>query len=420
MTKPSTQHWKLIGPGLVVAATGVGAGDLVATLVAGARYGDALLWAAILGAVLKLAMAEGVGRYTLASGRSLYDGWSRMPFGLGRAAGLYFGLYLLVWGFVYGAAGMTAAALPIAALTEPLGLNLDLTAWAMMVGPVAAALVWFGGYALVEKVMGGLVAVMFVSVVGLAVIVAPNLGQTLSGLLPLLPEGSGFYALGLIGGVGGTVTVAAYGYWIAAKGWRGPEWMAVMRMDNRVAYAATGVFVAAMLIVGAELLHAAGIALGKGDRGLLDLGEVLRDRFGQPVAVGFLIGFFATAFTSVLGVWHGVSLMFADFYAHALGRAGDPEVTGDRSLAARAYMLWLTFPPMILLFLGQPFGLIVAYGVLGAVFMPFLAGTLLYLLNSNETPAEWRNGWVANGLLVGAALLFLILAGREIGRVVGG
>jgi hypothetical protein len=35
-------NWRLIGPGLVVAATGVEAGDLVATLIAGSRY--ALLW----------------------------------------------------------------------------------------------------------------------------------------------------------------------------------------------------------------------------------------------------------------------------------------------------------------------------------------------------------------------------------------
>ncbi len=345
--------WRLLGPGLVVAATGVGAGDLVATLIAGARYGDALLWAAIAGAVVKLAMAEGVGRFTLATGRTLYDGWRGLPGG-------------------------------------------------------------FGGYKMVEWIIGWLVAIMFVTVVGLAVLVAPDIGQTLRGLVPLVPEGAGVYALGLIGGVGGTVTVAAYGYWIAAKGWTGPEWMEVMRLDNRVAYAATGVFVVAMLIVGAELLHAAGIALERGDRGLLDLGEVLSERFGPAVATVFLIGFLATAFSSVLGVWQGVSLMFADFYAHLLGRAGDPAVTGDRSLAARAYMLWLTFPPMLLLMLDRPFGLIVAYGVLGAVFMPFLAGTLLWLLNSEATPKPWRNGWVSNGLLATAALMFLVLAGIEV------
>jgi hypothetical protein len=34
----------MIGPGILVAVTGVGAGDLVATLIAGSRFGYALLW----------------------------------------------------------------------------------------------------------------------------------------------------------------------------------------------------------------------------------------------------------------------------------------------------------------------------------------------------------------------------------------
>lgn len=43
------QMWRHLGPGIVVAATGVGAGDLVATLIAGSRFGYALLWAAVVG-----------------------------------------------------------------------------------------------------------------------------------------------------------------------------------------------------------------------------------------------------------------------------------------------------------------------------------------------------------------------------------
>jgi Mn2+/Fe2+ NRAMP family transporter len=34
---PRKSSWKYIGPGIVVAATGVGAGDLVATLIAGSN-----------------------------------------------------------------------------------------------------------------------------------------------------------------------------------------------------------------------------------------------------------------------------------------------------------------------------------------------------------------------------------------------
>ncbi len=37
----------------------------------------------------------------------------------------------------------------------------------------------------------------------------------------------------------------------------------------------------------------------------------------------------------------------------------------------------LTLPPVPMLFLGEPVHLILAYGVLGAFFMPFLSVTLL-------------------------------------------
>jgi hypothetical protein len=46
--------------------------------------------------------------------------------------------------------------------------------------------------------------------------------------------------------------------------------------------------------------------------------------------------------------------------------------------------------------------------------MPFLALTLVWLLNSSRTPAEWRNGWLSNGLLVAAAALFLVLCVNEL------
>jgi len=415
MTQPPTppRASGLIGPGIVVAATGVGAGDLVATLIAGARFGEALLWAAVAGTILKIALAEGVGRFTLTSGRTMFEGWSGLPGPrLGRLnwAGAYFGVYVVVWGFVYGAAAMTASALPLTALFPAL----DLKTWGMVMGVTGLALVMVGGYGLFEKIMATLVGVMFVTVVGLAVIVAPDVPRLLTGVWPTLPGGSGFYVLGLIGGVGGTITMAAYGYWLAAKGWRGPEFVRVMRIDNRIAYAMTGLFVVAMLIVGSELLHASGTALQSGDRGLLDLGKVLEDRFGRPVAVAFLVGFWATAFSSLIGVWQGVSLMFADFLAHVAGRADEEGLKGSRGAPFRAYALWLTFPPMTLLFLDRPYALIIAYGVLGSLFMPFLAGTLLWLLNSARTPLEWRSGWISNGLLAVSAILFAVLAAREI------
>lgn len=417
-SRPRQSSWKYIGPGIVVAATGVGAGDLVATLIAGSKFGYTLMWAAVIGCVVKISLAEAAGRWHLATGRTLFDGWRS----LGPWTTVYFAVYVVVWGFIYGATAMSSSALPIVALF-PDGPGLKF--WAIVTGLIGLAFVWFNRYAVFEKVMTVLIGIMFVVVVYVAARVVPDLGASFAGLLPVLPDGSLLYTLGLIGGVGGTITMAAYGYWVNAKGWSNSSWMKVMRLDNRVAYITTGVFVVAMLIVGAELLHASQVALTSGDRGLIDLGKVLEDRFGAGTAKLFLVGFFATSFSSLIGVWHGVSLMFADFVerfrAPAAGGAKNEEHEGadvaerrQRSLPFRAYLLWLTFPPMTLLWLDEPFGLVIAYGVLGAFFMPFLALTLLWLLNSSRTPVEWRNGWLSNGMLFLAGLLFVVLCVQQV------
>ncbi|MFI1759592.1 Nramp family divalent metal transporter [Streptomyces sp. NPDC020571] len=411
---PRKSSWRYIGPGIVVAATGVGAGDLVATLIAGSNFGYTLLWAAVIGCLVKISLAEACGRWHLATGRTLFDGWAS----IGPWTTWFFAIYAVIWGFVYGAAAMSSSALPLQALfPDVMGLEW----WGIACGLVGLVFVWFNKYNVFEKVMTVLVGVMFVVTVYLAIRVTPHLGDAFAGLLPVLPDekDSVLNTLGLIGGVGGTITLAAYGYWVNAKGWTNTGWMKVMRLDNRVAYATTGIFVVAMLFVGAELLHSANIAIASGDKGLIQLGDILEQEYGTATGKLFLIGFFATSFTSLIGVWHGVSLMFADFLAR---RRGEREARGDelasgrreRSWAFRAYLLWLTFPPIVLLFQDEPFRLIIIYGVLGAAFMPFLALTLMWLLNSSRTPREWRNGSLSNGMLTVAGLLFLVLCVKQI------
>ncbi|MFE2039946.1 Nramp family divalent metal transporter [Streptomyces sp. NPDC059477] len=413
-TGPRRSSWRHIGPGIVVAATGVGAGDLVATLIAGSNFGYTLLWAAVLGCLVKISLAEAAGRWHLSTGRTLFDGWA----GLGRWTLYFFAVYAVIWGFVYGAAAMSSSALPLQALFPGV---MDLQWWGIACGLVGLVFVWFNKYVVFEKVMTVLVGVMFVVTVYLAVRVTPNLADAFAGLLPVLPDeqDSILNTLGLIGGVGGTITLAAYGYWVNAKGWTDTGWMRMMRLDNRVAYATTGVFVVAMLFVGAELLHSANVAIATGDKGLIQLGDILAAEYGDATATFFLIGFFATSFTSLIGVWHGVSLMFADFTARfgaARESRGDAVASGarERSWPFRAYLLWLTFPPMVLLFQDQPFRLIILYGVLGAAFLPFLAGTLLWLLNSARTPREWRNGPLSNTMLALAGVLFLVLCVKQV------
>jgi Mn2+/Fe2+ NRAMP family transporter len=310
----------------------------------------------------------------------------------------------------------------------------------MIAGVLGLALVWVQRYQAFEKFVTVLVLIKFVSVVSVAILVAPDLSDLANGLVPRLPDGSIVYVLGLIGGVGGTITMAAYGYWMIAKGWKGTGWLSMMRLDNAVGYIMTAIFVIAMLIVGAEMLLGQDIV--SGDSGLLVLGNELGTRYGEWARILFLVGFLAVTTTSLLGVWNGVSLLFTDWTriirlphgAKAEVGAGertegaapsDATETGytaaaaERSTPFRAYLLWLTIPPMALLFFDQPFALTLVYGVLGAAFMPFLGLTLLLLLNSKRVAREGRSGWFSNVLLVAASSLFVVLLVTELIRRFG-
>jgi Mn2+/Fe2+ NRAMP family transporter len=92
--------WRSLGPGFVVAATGVGAGDLIAASVAGRKFGLAVLWVVALGALFKWVLNEGVSRWQLATGTTVLEGWiMRLP----RWVGTYFLGYLFLWGLLVAA-----------------------------------------------------------------------------------------------------------------------------------------------------------------------------------------------------------------------------------------------------------------------------------------------------------------------------
>jgi Mn2+/Fe2+ NRAMP family transporter len=112
MEKPS--NWlRLIGPGLLVAATGVGAGDLASAGFAGSHLGTAILWAVLVGAFFKFVITEGLMRWQLATGQTLLEG---MAHRLGRIPGWLFLPYLLLWSFFVGSALMSACGVTLHAI----------------------------------------------------------------------------------------------------------------------------------------------------------------------------------------------------------------------------------------------------------------------------------------------------------------
>ena len=389
---------KKTGPGIIVAATGLGAGDIVAASAAGAQAGTVLLWAVVFGGLLKYGLTEGIGRWQLATGTTLLEGWiEKLP----KFFSWYFMVYMFLWTFMVAAAMMAACGLAAYAFFPALSV----TQWGIIHALLALVIVWFGAYKALETAMKFFIGLMFLTVLYCAIRVMPDLRIIASGMfIPRVPEFGMAYVLSVIGGVGGSITIMSYGYWMREAGWKGKEMMSTMRWDLGIAYGLTALFGVAIIIVSAgvqpEVVSGNNMALAVADQLVPVMGET-----GKWV---FLFGFWGAVFSSMIGVWHGVPFLFANFFIHYRKHTHLIETRGSisKSWAYRGYLVYLAILPMTLLRLERPVWIVIIYTITGAFFMPLLAALLLYMNNSRLWLESAANTWVSKSLLIACMLVF--------------
>ena len=185
-----------------------------------------------------------------------------------------------------------------------------------------------------------------------------------------------------------------------------------------------------MVVIGSRI-----VVSGQGAAVALQLADQLAAAFGPAGRWVFLLGFWGAVFTSLLGVWQSVPYIFADFLdLRRRGRCGEtggsdgsspsgteatPSAPGTgpdlkRTAAYRGYLLLIALVPMSLLWFSVKQVQLV-YAVLGALFMPLLALTLLILNNRASLVGRgFRNSWAVNVLLAATLAFFSVVGIREI------
>lgn len=404
----------LLGPGLLVAATGVGAGDLLTASYAGSKAGMALVWAVVIGCVFKWSLTEGLARWQMATNTTLLEGWATK---LGGWIRWVFLAYLLLWSLVTGGSLGKACGVAGDGLF-PLGDRaMSQGIWTVIHAIGGLILVWVGGFKMFERVMTVLVASMFICVISAAALLGPDFEAIARGLTrPMIRPGDLPYALGLLGGVGGTVTLLSYGYWIRESNRSGEAGARLCRIDLAVAYAATGIFGVAMLVISSRITidrQGSEVALALADQLELAAGPVAR--------FVFLVGFWGAVFSSLLGVWQSAPYLFADFRQLSKGRtAAIADVDLDQTRSYRVYLVGIALVPLALINLPVRH-VQLSHAVLGALFMPLLAVTLLLMNNRADWVGQrFRNRWGSNLLLVLTLLTFALIGlGDLVARLTG-
>ena len=421
-----------MGPGLILAASIVGTGELINTTSLGAKAGFTLLWLILLSCVIKVFVQVELGRYAITHGKTSLAAFNTLPgprFGASWICWLWLLMMLATQAQIAAMEGTVGQAAHMAfpaasdAMARAIGqLNAGWGAfladreeyiWAALTTLAAIALLLSGGYKRLERVTTILVAAVTLFTVASVVILQwtnfritlPDLASGLEFQVPTAAMALAFSAFGITG-VGASELIA-YPYWCIEKGYAravGPRtddqawadrargWTRVMQLDAWFSMVVFTVATISFYLLGAAVLHPQGLE-PKGITMIRTLSEMyLTPLEGTPLAglrgltrVGFLLGAWAVLFKTLYVATAGNSRQTADF----LNLSGIWKQKGPQA-RERVVRVFCLFYPLLALGLyyavREPQGLIKFGGIAQAIMLPLITGATIFLRRRDTDP----------------------------------
>lgn len=400
-------HLRTVGPGLVVALTWVGAGDLVENTVAGGNYGYALLWVIPISLVFRFFLVSTIARYPLFNvhgDTSIIRGIVRLR----PALGYVFGAALLLYCYINMAFMLSGVGTSLEALTGGAVGRF----WGAVLGAVTIViLVGRGVYSTLEtafKIVLGLLSLAFVVAVAMVGVDWPALASGLVGF-ELPPDAglfsSGLLLLSLVMASVGSLANLIYPQMMEEKGWTTPRHRRRQQLDllfGTVAVAFLGVM---MWIVGAEVLHGGPPATT--DR---QIAGALGGAIGPVGTYIFYFGLLAATWTTAAGVLFSISKLAVQSFGTARNaRRGD--ITAPVETRGTLYRVFVGVGLTALVW-SLPWtpgfaALTVALVTFQAPMLVLTVVVLLVVLNRTSMMGTRRNRWwenVALAVLLGFTL----------------
>ncbi|MDY7094467.1 MAG: divalent metal cation transporter, partial [Acidobacteriota bacterium] len=375
-----------LGPGILLAATSVGASHILMSPEAGARYELQLVWLVLAVHVLKYPAFEFAPRYVAARRESLLEAYARAP------GPKHWALWMGLLDMTLQAAGVLAALLGLTAsfLVAAVGL-LSLGGWSLVLALGLLALLRWGRYASL-RALNLLLMLLFALGTAVAFFAAPPAASELPGMLrPRLPEGSILLVAAILGFMPTSVAVSVWqSLWALEQGRFRPgtpdapaERRSRLReglADLRLGYGLSALLAAAFVCLGATLLYPRGL-VPEGPEVATTLSQIYTSVLGPWMGPVFLTtAFFAlltTCYTSMDGFPR-------TFVAVLQVLRGEPAVSagGVSGASPRAYWIFLlavTFGGMaILAAVPDPAAVVKVVGALGLLLSPFYFGLNLW------------------------------------------
>ncbi|HEY7497713.1 MAG TPA: Nramp family divalent metal transporter [Vicinamibacterales bacterium] len=418
-----------IGPGMVLAASIVGSGELIATTTLGAQVGFAVLWIILVSCAIKPVVQAEFGRYTIATGDTGLEGFNRVP---GPRAGVSWLVW--VWAItvtltLLQVGGMYGGVSQVLNLLVP---AISVNVWVGVCFAITLALLLGGGYERIERLAIVKVGVFTLLTVCAAAIFIQrpdsiSAADLASGMTLHLPAAGLATAIAVFGitGVGATELVM-YPYWCVEKGYArfvGPRdesdawisrargWIRVMHLDIACSLVIYTLATVAFYLLGAGVLHKMGIVPADRDT-VVVLSNIYTQTLGAWALWIFYLGAVVTLYGTIFASTAAHARLFADVVRLAGGYAREDAASRLR-WRNRFVIALCAVPVLFYWFLRSPVQMVVAGGVAQALMLPLIGGAVIYLRyrhlprNILPSPVTTIALWISAAVMAGFALYYV-------------
>jgi Mn2+/Fe2+ NRAMP family transporter len=418
---------KRIGPGMILASSIVGTGELIATTVLGAKVGFVALWVIVLSCIIKPVIQAEMGRYTIASGQTGLEALNHVP---GprflRANWVVWGWAVMVLFTLLQIGAMFGGVSEVMHLIVP---AVPIRAWIFVWLAVTLALLLYGGYERVEK-LSVIKVGLFTLMTLFAAVMMVRMPQFFTwdnireGLAFKFPTGGLAEAVAVFGITGvGASELFMYPYWCVEKGYarfagrrdespawldRARGWVRVMHVDILASMVIYTVATLAFYFLGAGVLHAGEKQKFSSGELITTLSNMYTQTLGGWSLYVFYVGAIATLYGTIFAATAANSRVFSDMF-RIMG-VFERDDYAKRVAWRRNFVLFLTVVPVCLfLIMGNPVQMVVVGGVAQALMLPAVAVGTLYLRHRRLPRAIVPPQWVTAALWVSATVICVIM-----------
>jgi manganese transport protein len=417
---------KRIGPGMILAASIVGSGELIATTNLGAQIGYVGLWIILLSCFIKPVIQAELGRFTIASGETGLAGLNRVPgprFKLNWVVIAWFVMTMITLmqlGAMFGGVAQVMNLL-VPAIAVPI--------WVLLLLVLTLFLLLGGGYERIEGIAVVKVA-LFTLLTLLSAVLLTQMPQYFSwaaaaeGLKFKMPAEGLSPAVAVFGIVGvGASELFMYPYWCVEKGYarfagrydgsaewttRARGWVKVMHVDILASMLIYTVATIAFFLLGAGVLHGMGLVPGSKETEMISvLSNIYTQTFGGWAKWLFYAGAIVTLYGTIFAATAANSRVFADMMRLTGAFRSDDYAT--RVKFRNGYVIGsLIIPVCLFFYFKTPVKMVLAGGIAQSLMLPII-GIGALVLHHRYIPKELRPSKLVTIALWGSTIIIACL-----------